>query len=44
MSRPFVLILFVLLVAGAAYFLSTLPKEVPVTPVSVDVAQPPNAN
>lgn len=43
MSRMFALIVVVLLLAGAVYYLSTVPKEVPARTVEVDVQQGGNA-
>jgi hypothetical protein len=40
MSRTIVLILVVLVLAGALFFLSTLPKEQPTRTIEVDVPQP----
>ncbi|MGH6728879.1 MAG: hypothetical protein ACREBK_01900 [Sphingomicrobium sp.] len=39
MSRLLALIAVVLLIAGALYFLSTLPKETPARTIEVDVQQ-----
>lgn len=43
MSRMVVLIFILLLLGGGVYYLSTLPKEVPVKTVTVDVAPGGNA-
>ena len=43
MSRLLALIVVVLLIAGAVYFLSTTPKEVPAKTIEVDVSQGGNA-
>jgi hypothetical protein len=40
MSRLVVLIIFVLLVLGGLYFLSTVPKEVPTKTIEVAVPAP----
>lgn len=39
MSRMVVLILVLLLIAGGIYYLSTVPREVPVKTVEIDVAK-----
>lgn len=44
MPRPIVLIVLLLLLAGGAYFLSTLPRESPTRTIEVDVAAPANAS
>ena len=44
MSRFIVLIIFVLIVAGGLYFLSTVPEEQPTRTIEVDVPQGGNAN
>ena len=43
MSRLLALIVVVLLIAGAMYFLSNMPKEVPAKTIVVDVPQGGNA-
>lgn len=43
MSRVTVPILFLLLLAGGAYYLSTAPEQTPVKTIEVDVAPAANA-
>ena len=43
MSRPAVLIIFILIIIGALYFLSTVPAQVPTRTIEVDVPQGGNA-
>lgn len=43
MSRLIVLILFVLVIVGGLYFLSTIPEEQPTRTIEVDLAQGGNA-
>ena len=43
MSRTAFLVIVLLLVLGALYFLSTQAKEVPTTTIEADVSQPANA-
>ena len=44
MSRLIVLIIVALLVIGGLYFLSTIPKQVPMKTIEVDVPQGGNAH
>ena len=44
MSRLVVLVLVVLLIAGALVFLSTVPKKLPTRTIEVEVPQGGNAN
>jgi len=44
MPRIVVLLIFVLLVVGGLYFLSTVPSEQPKTTIEVDVPQGGNAS
>ena len=44
MSRPFVLIIILVVVIGGLYFLSTLPKQQPTHQIEVAVPQGGNAH
>jgi hypothetical protein len=44
MSRLILLLLLIVLLAGGAYYLSTLPTEVPVKTIETDAAAPGNAS
>ena len=44
MSRLILLLLLIALVAGGAWYLSTLPKEMPVKTIETEAAAPGNAS